>query len=73
VYKLFISLFVLLLVASTSPALESAIGGEFALIERSTDSDFSNVTRLVIPQIREHYGNPAFFMQYIIAIPPVYV
>ncbi|MDA0271913.1 MAG: hypothetical protein O3C68_01505 [Proteobacteria bacterium] len=72
-FKLFISVFVLLLVASTSPAPESAIGGELALIERSTDSDFSNVTRLVIPQIREHYGNPALFMKYIIAIPPVYV
>ena len=72
-YKLVPSVLFLLLIAVASSAPEPVDSDGFALIERTTDSDFSDVTRVLIPQIREHYGNPALFMKYIIAIPPVYV
>ncbi len=71
-YKLAISL-LLLLMAGTTPAPVPSNVGELVLIERAAESDFSDVTRTVTPRIREHYGNPALFMKYIIAIPPVYV
>ncbi len=72
-YKLVPSVLFLLLIVGASSAPEPAGSDGLALIERTTDSDFSNVTRALTPQIREHYGNPAFFMKYIISIPPVYV
>ena len=44
-----------------------------ALIEQATDGDLSEVTSSKShDEVREHFGNPDYFIKYIIKIPPVY-
>ncbi len=51
-----------------------AAPNRYALAEQITDSELSRTTsRREFPEVREHHGNPGYFMKYIIKIPPVYV
>lgn len=71
----FIVFFSFLLVAGSTqsqPPVSNDLNN-LALVELVPVSESSNVIRTAPPQIREHHGNPVYFMQYIIAIPPVYV
>ena len=40
--------------------------------EPASQSEHSRVTNHRVKGLREHYGNPDYFMQYIIQKPPVY-
>ncbi|GEM_PF-1730667 len=71
--KLLVYILLLELLVGASPTIVYKTVFDVALVEQMTDSEISNVTRDVKLEILEHYGNPAFFIRYIIAIPPVYV
>ncbi len=72
---LILALSLLLLPGSLAGVSNEGIeAGQVAMIERVTDADISRAKPGSAKQaIREHYGNPDYFMKYIIRIPPVYV
>ena len=63
-----------LIFISASLGTAPAPGSLMAQMEGTTDGEIYRIQPSPGPVgIREHFGNPEFFMKYLIKVPPVYV